>query len=79
MRAFVSYKILHNIVGWLMDLFPMLGLVAAMSPRAAQRETFWIEAAGVWAFAAYWFIKSHELKASQEDLKAATGAMSRSA
>jgi hypothetical protein len=62
-----------------MDLFPMLGLVAAMSPRAAQRETFWIEAAGVWAFAAHWFIKSHELKTSQGDLKAATGAVSRSA
>ena len=73
------YKILYNIVGWFMALFPVLGLIAAMSLQSAQRETFWIEAAGIWAFAAYWFIKSHELKTSQGDLKAATGAMSRSA
>ena len=73
------YKILYNIVGWFMALFPVVGLIVAMSLRAAQRETFWIEAAGIWAFAAYWFIKSHELKTSEADRKAATGMMTRSA
>jgi hypothetical protein len=71
------YKVLYNIVGWFMALFPVIGLIAALSLRTAQRETFWIEAAGIWAFAAYWFIKSHELKTSEADVKAATGTMHR--
>jgi hypothetical protein len=69
------YKVLYNIVGWFMAFFPVIGLIAARFLEAAQRQTFWIEAAGIWAFAAYWFIKSQELKTSQADLKAATGTM----
>ena len=69
------YKVLYNIVGWFMAFFPIIGLIAARFLEAAQRQTFWIEAAGIWAFAAYWFIKSQELKTSQADLKAATGTM----
>jgi hypothetical protein len=72
------YRHLYNIVGWFMALFPVIGLIAAMSLQAVQRQTFWIEAAGIWAFAAYWFIKSQELKTSEADMKAATGTMTRS-
>jgi hypothetical protein len=72
------YQILYHVVGWFMALFPVVGLLAAMWLKAAQRETFWIEAAGIWAFAAYWFIKSYELKTSEADLKAATGTMTQS-
>jgi hypothetical protein len=61
-----------------MAFFPVVGLIAAKFVLAAQRETFWIEAAEIWAFAAYWFIKSHEMKTSQADLRAATGTMKRS-
>jgi hypothetical protein len=72
------YRVLYHVVGWFMALFPVVGLIVAMSFSAAQRETFWIEAAGIWAFAAYWFIKSNELKTSEADLKAVTGTLRQS-
>jgi hypothetical protein len=40
-----------------------------------QRYVFWIEAAGIWAFAAYWLTKSRELKESEVEIKAVTGTL----
>jgi len=46
-------------------VFPLVGLFLAIIFDAVQRLVFWIEAAGVWAFAAYWFTKSRELRESE--------------
>jgi len=69
------YKVVYHLIGLFMGLFPLVGLVMAALFGAMQRHVFWIEAAGIWAFAAYWFTKSQELKESQAEVKAATGTL----
>jgi hypothetical protein len=69
------YRMAYNIIGWFMGLFPLVGLALALSFDAVQRHVFWIEAAGIWAFAAYWFVKSRELKESELEKQPATGRM----
>lgn len=60
----------YYVIGWFMALFPLTGFVLAYFFDAVQRHIFWIEAAGIWAFAAYWFTKSIELKESEAELRA---------
>jgi hypothetical protein len=67
------YRVAYYVIGWFMALFPLVGLLLAVSFEAVQRHVYWIEAAGIWAFAAYWFTKSCELKESEAELKAVTG------
>jgi hypothetical protein len=67
------YKLAYHIIGWFMGLFPLVGLILAVFFGAVQRHVFWIEAAGIWAFAAYWFTKSRELKESQIERQVLTG------
>jgi FtsH-binding integral membrane protein len=67
------YRHTYYVIGWFMALFPLIGLVLAYFFGAVQRYLFWIEAAGIWAFAAYWFTKTIELKESEVELKAITG------
>jgi FtsH-binding integral membrane protein len=67
------YKVAYHVIGWFMGLFPLVGLILAVLFGAVQRHVFWIEAAGIWAFAAYWFTKSRELKESQVERAALTG------
>jgi hypothetical protein len=69
----LRFKKAYYIIGWFMALFPLVGAVLAIVFNAVRSEIYWIEAAGIWAFAAYWFTKSLELKKSQADVKAATG------
>lgn len=69
----VRYKIAYHVIGWFMGLFPLVGLVLAVLFDAVHRQVYWIEAAGIWAFAAYWFTKSRELEESQLEMKVATG------
>jgi hypothetical protein len=71
----MRYKVAYHAIGWFMGLFPLVGLILAMIFDATQRHVFWIEAAGIWTFAAYWFTKSQELKESQAEVKAATGTL----
>jgi hypothetical protein len=67
------YKATYHLIGWFMALFPLVGLTLAALFDAVQRQLFWIEAAGIWAFAAYWFTKSRELRTSELEMKALTG------
>lgn len=67
------YKVAYHVIGWFMGLFPLIGIVSAIFFGAVQRYVFWIEAAGIWAFAAYWFTKSRELKESEVEIRAVTG------
>jgi di/tricarboxylate transporter len=67
------YKVAYHVIGWFMGLFPLVGLILAVSFGAVQRHVFWIEAAGIWAFSAYWFTKSRELEESQVEREALTG------
>jgi hypothetical protein len=69
------YRATYRIIGWFMALFPLIGLALALYFHAMQRYVFWIEAAGIWAFAAYWLTKSRELKESEVEIKAVTGTL----
>ena len=69
----LRYKVAYHVIGWFMGLFPLVGLILAVLFDAVHRQVYWIEAAGIWAFAAYWFTKSRELKESQLEMKVATG------
>jgi hypothetical protein len=70
------YRAAYHVIGWFMALFPVIGLVLAYFFGAVQRNVFWIEAAGIWAFAAYWLTKSRELKESEAEIRAVTGTLS---
>ena len=73
------YKVAYHIIGWFMGLFPLVGVILALFFNAVQRQVFWIEAAGIWAFAAYWFTKSRELKGSQVEKDAVAGMLTQRA
>lgn len=68
----LRFKTAYYIIGWFMGLFPLTGIILAKSVDAVGQQVFWIEAAGTWAFAAYWFTKSLELKESEVELKMAS-------
>lgn len=67
------YRMAYHAIGWFMGLFPLIGLLLAIIFDAVQRHVFWIEAAGIWAFAAYWLVKTLELKQSAVERRALTG------
>jgi hypothetical protein len=69
------YQAAYRIIGWFMGLFPLVGLALALSFNAVERHVFWIEAAGIWAFAAYWLTKSRELTESEVEIRAVTGTL----
>lgn len=73
------YRRAYHLTGWFMVLFPLVGLLLAVFFDAVQRHVFWIEAAGVWAFSAYWFTKSRELRESEAELKAVRGVLPQAA
>ncbi|MBI4782424.1 MAG: hypothetical protein HY785_14070 [Oscillatoriophycideae cyanobacterium NC_groundwater_1537_Pr4_S-0.65um_50_18] len=70
-----SYKRWYRIIGLLMWVFPLV--VAALEffklHPFGTRTVFFIEAAGIWTFAAYWLIKSHEISFSNADVVAIEG------
>jgi len=67
------YKHLYYVVGWFMGLFPLIGLALAYNFGAIERHTFWIEAVGNEAFAAYWLAKTLELRHSEYEKKELNG------
>jgi hypothetical protein len=66
----------YRILGAAMLASPLFALAAAWLLRSRAGETssvFFIEAFGVWAFAAYWLVKSWELQQTSADRAAARG------
>lgn len=61
-----KYNRAYNIIASLMILVLLAGVIFFLLEMIWEIEfetsTFWIEAAGIWIFAAYWRIKSRELK-----------------
>jgi hypothetical protein len=67
------YRRLYNIIAFLMMIFPLTAFVLAVVSHSLQRYIFLAEAAGIWAFAAYWWTKSRELTESEAEIRALTG------
>ena len=40
-------------------------------------RVFWMEVAGIWSFAAYWLVKSHEMSKTEAETKAMCGELTR--
>jgi hypothetical protein len=60
----------YRILGAVMLASPLLALVLAWSvrpPGGTLRAIFFVEAVGVWVFAAYWLLKSWELRRTSAD------------
>lgn len=56
------YRMLYRQIGIGMILFPLIALLLTMVFRQFSAYTFFAEATGIWVFAAYWLLKSRELK-----------------
>jgi hypothetical protein len=65
---------IYHIIAILMIFFPALGIVLAGIFQVQTDRVYWIEAVGIWTFAAYWAVKSWELWKSEADEKVMEGA-----
>ena len=66
------YEQLYKATGGAMIASPVLAVVLswALDPDSPSRTTvFWIETLGIWSFAAYWIIKTGEMRKSSAERK----------
>lgn len=67
------YRRLYRALGLVMLASPLTAFVLNSVIGTRTSFTFFVEAAGIWAFAAYWWAKSTELKRSAATVKAIRG------
>jgi hypothetical protein len=67
------YRMLYGAIGLVMLVSPLTAFVLNSFIGAGSSYIFFIEAAGIWAFAAYWFAKSRELRKSSATRRALQG------
>ena len=67
------YRLMYKIVGGVMLASPLTAFVANSILGTDTSFVFFIEVAGIWAFAAYWLIKGSELKRSGATSRALCG------
>lgn len=65
-----SYRKQYRWLGVLMIASPLIALLITFLMQDFKKYTFFIEAAGVWAFAFYWWKKSEELSRSSAEKRA---------
>lgn len=73
------YSQMYRIVGGLMLASPLTAFIVNLIIGTKTSYVFFIEVAGIWAFAAYWLIKGSELKRSGATSKALSGGTSEGA
>jgi hypothetical protein len=73
------YRRLYKILGLVMLASPLTAFVLNSVIGTRSSYVFFIEAAGIWAFAAYWLVKSSELARSAATIKAVEGEVQRTA
>jgi hypothetical protein len=73
------YKRWYRIIGLVMWVFPVVVAILEYFKLQAfgTRTVFFIEAAGIWTFAAYWLLKSREINSTKADLAAINGELVR--
>lgn len=69
----------YRFIGFVMLASPLTALGMNLALGGGKAYTFFIEAAGIWAFAAYWVVKSREFKHSKATRRALQGAIETSA
>lgn len=63
----------YRILGWSMGLFPIIAWILNSLIGSKDTWTFWLEATGVWIFAAYWAVKTYELWDGQVEAQVLRG------
>ena len=74
------YAWMYFLAGLAMIVSPLaaVGLSFALEPTSRFRTlTFWAEAFGVWAFAAYWIIKTREMRETKAEKRALNAELKR--
>lgn len=66
----VAFTVVYRTIGVLMIAFPG---VVALFDAAGMADLFWVEAAGLWVFTAYWGVKTIEFHITGAEKKAITG------
>lgn len=61
------YKYYYRILATGMILSPLIALLFTVILRELKSYTFFVEAIGVWIFAAYWLLKSHEFSKTKAE------------
>jgi len=59
-----KYRKIYRMLGSMMIASPVIALVFTLILKDFNKYTFFIEAAGIWAFAFYWWVKSNEMSRS---------------
>lgn len=73
-KVIAKYKTLYRILAGAMILSPVAAVVVTYAfPAFKGSLTFFLEAFGVWAFGAYWLVKTAELKRSDVERRALEG------
>jgi len=73
------YRKLYGVIGLVMLAAPLTAFVINSVVGRGKSYVFWVELAGIWAFAAYWFVKSGELAKSNATKRALAGELETSA
>jgi hypothetical protein len=68
-----AYALTYKLLGFLMVAFPVAAFVFLSLLQWNKSVIFFVEAAGVYAFAFYWVIKSWEMSETSADRRAARG------
>jgi hypothetical protein len=68
-----GYRKLYSVIGLVMLVSPLTAFMMNSFIGRGKAYVFFIETAGIWAFAAYWLVKSSELKKSNATRRALRG------
>ncbi len=71
--ARARYRRMYKIIALAMLASPVTAFVLISVLKKPSSYTFFIEAAGIWAFSLYWWVKSSELKRTAGTIKALQG------
>lgn len=69
------FRVGYDIIAALMVVLPILAYVATEDGWFSRWRTFILEFVGIWTFAAYWFVKTRELRISEAEMDAMKGKM----
>lgn len=68
-----KFKRRYRIIGWLLVASPAAAVLASYLLDQHANFKFFVEAFGVWIFAAYWAVKSHEFRITSAEKLAVQG------
>ncbi|TAM84678.1 MAG: hypothetical protein EPN47_00765 [Acidobacteria bacterium] len=71
-KVIAHLKLAYKLIGWAM-IASMVVAYALNTVMKTEFRTFWVEAAGILFFGAYWLLKGLELRKTAADLKALRG------